>query len=163
LPFVIIALVLTKRKIVRVPLCHHHQGHWSKRTLLILGTLLAAMAAGIGAFAWLTNQQPPNDNAGWLCMACIGLLVVWLVFAAIVQSSSLRPTEITDDTISLARVQSDFKAASREERAGDREERDRYGDQRGDYDDRHPDDEPRRRRPRRDRYDDDDRRRGYDD
>jgi hypothetical protein len=164
-PFLIIALVLTKRMTVRVPLCQQHQSHWSKRTLWVLGTFLAAMAVGIGAFAYMANQQPPNDDAGWVCLACVGLLFVWLVAAAIIQSSAIRPTEITDTSITLTKVHPDFVEALREERARIREEgggrrRDRYGDVRDDYDDQRDDavdDEPRprRRRPRDDRDEDD--------
>src|SRR4051794_11030028 len=118
-PFIIIALVLTKRMEVGVPLCAAHRGHWWKRTLFVLGSFFALAAVGIGVFAYQTNQGPGNDSS-WLCLAWVGLLLVWLIAAAIIQSSAIRATEITDDTIKLTKVHPEFAAALREERAHDR-------------------------------------------
>jgi hypothetical protein len=157
LPFLIIALVLTKYMTVRVPLCHQHTGHWSKRTWTIIGTFLAVMLLGIAAVALMANQQPPNDEVGWACLGTVGLLFVWLIAAAIIQSSAIRPSEITDSSITLNKVHPDFVEAMREERERDRDnrrDRRRYDDVRDDYDDEEYD-EP--RRPRRRRRNDDDR------
>src|SRR5262249_33622897 len=101
LPFIIIALVLTKRMSVGVPLCRAHKGHWAKRTLFVLGTLLGLVALGIGVTAIQANQAPGDDS--WLCLGWVGLLVVWLVAAAIAQSSAIRATEITDDSVTLTK------------------------------------------------------------
>jgi hypothetical protein len=155
LPFLIIALILTKYMTVRVPLCLQHTGHWSKRTFTILGTFLAVMLFGVIAVALMANQQPANDNVGWACLGTVGLLFVWLVAAAIIQSSAIKASEITESSMTLSKVHPNFVDAIREDRARDREERlarRRHHDIRDDYDDE-LDEEPRPRRRRRDRDD----------
>jgi hypothetical protein len=156
LPFLIIALVLTKRMTVDAPFCHEHRGHWTRRTLLVTGTLLAVLALGIGAIAYMANQPPgPKDDlSGFLCAGAGVLLFGWLILSMIVSMTAIRTTEITDRTITLAGVDDQFVAALEEDRERDREDdrhrRRRYDDMRDDYDDEV---EPPDRRPRR-RYDD---------
>src|SRR5262245_60095643 len=40
-PFAIVALVMTKRRTVNVPLCEAHKNHWLWRQLVVVGGLLA--------------------------------------------------------------------------------------------------------------------------
>src|SRR5262245_20006921 len=79
LPFLIIALVLTKRMTVEAPLCHEHRGHWFKRSLLVIGTLLVVLALGIGALVYMTSQPPGarDDLTGFLCIGAAVLLFGW--------------------------------------------------------------------------------------
>jgi hypothetical protein len=171
LPFLIIALVLTKRMTVDAPFCHEHRGHWIRRTLLVTGTLLVVLALGIGAIVYMSDQPPgaKDDLSGYLCIGAAVLLFAWLVLSMIVSLTAIRTTEITDRTITLAGVDEQFIAALEEDRERDREDRRdrrrRYDDVRDDYDDElEPPARPRRRRDSDDRDDDDDRRRPrYDD
>lgn len=164
LPFIIIALILTKRMTVHVPLCERHRSHWLWRSFVVVGGLLAIFALGIGIFVYQANQQPPDD-LGWLCIGWVGLLIVWLFMAAIVQTTAIRAVEITDERIRLTRIHQDFIHAIEEDRDRHRDERRErrreYNDVRDDYDDSAQSDEPPRRRPRRDddRFDDEPRRR----
>jgi len=159
LPFVIIALVLTKRMSVGVPFCHQHQGHWGKRNALVLLCLLAVLLVGVGAMVY-TSGQPPGAKDNLSPVLCIGsfvLLVAWLILSIVVQLTSIRTTEITDRTITLTRIHADFVAALEEDREKDRDDRDRrgrYGDIRDDYDDEYERPPP-RRRARDDDHDDD--------
>src|SRR5262245_2732560 len=58
LPFLIIALILTKRATVEAPLCAEHKYHWAKRTcLVVLGLLLVI---GMLVLAVAISSQPRN-------------------------------------------------------------------------------------------------------
>lgn len=159
LPFAIIALVLTKRMSVSVPLCHEHRGHWSTRTTITVVSLLALILMGVG-FIVYTGNQPPGpggDLSGIFCLGWVGALIIWLILVAILQAGSIRATEITDRTVKLTGVHDGFIAALEEDRERDRddgrERRRRYNDVRDDYDDELDEPPPRRSRPR-DSYDD---------
>jgi hypothetical protein len=160
LPFVIIALVLTKRMTVKVPLCQAHKNHWTWRSLVVLGSLLAIGALGIGVLVMQANQQPGNDST-WMCLGGVLLLLVWLIAAAIIQSTAVRPTEITDRSIRLTKIHPAFIDALERDRDEDRAERrtrrKQYNDERDDYDDDF-EGRPRRRPARDDRdgFDEDD-------
>lgn len=154
---IVVALVLTKRMTVRVPVCEAHDGFWRRRaTILLTSFLLIALFVG-AAVAFSMDQPPggPDLLQTVMCGGGIVLVLAWVVLAAVYSVAGVRPTEITDRDIRLTGLHEDFVAALREERARDRGRRreGRYGDERDDYDD-DPDDEPPRRRPR---YDDRDR------
>jgi hypothetical protein len=173
--YVILAVVLTKRMTVDVPLCNRHRGHFWKRTLLTWLTLIAWLATGGVAFALAAALAPRNDAGPAMGIVCalfgIGLIGVIIVIA-VAQSTAIRPKEITDRDITLLRVHDDFIDAMQElcdQRRRRRDEED------FDYQERRPprpravedvDDRPRRRdsyraeridedRPRRRRDDDD--------
>lgn len=162
LVYIIVALLLTKKMVVRVPACNDHEGYWRRRGWRIGLSFLVVAGLGVAGIAYLTTQPPGAADAasGLICGGGGVLFFVWLVGAAIYSAGGIRPTEITDVTIRLAGVHDDFVHALREERAlyrddGDRR-RGRYGDERDDYDDLDEDDPP--PRPRRE-WDDDRRRR----
>jgi len=120
IPFAIVALVLTKRSRVEVPLCEQHTGHWWKRQLLVIGTLLVLLGGGFAVFL-ATVDNKGNDLSGLVCMGWVVLMIGWIVLAAIVQYTSIRPKEITDTSITLTGVSDVFAEAYEEE--SDRPER----------------------------------------
>ena len=110
LPFVIVALIVTKRRTLRVPLCEEHKNHWLWRQLLVLGTLLGIGAIGIGATV-ISNVNDGRGNdplGGLLCAGSLILLVAWIILAIAVQATSIRAKEITDRHITLAGVSKEF-------------------------------------------------------
>jgi hypothetical protein len=136
--YVILALILTKRMSVRIPLCPEHKGHWTKRVLINLLCFL-----GILGFLGLAIAASSSDDvSSAIATACWIVVLVgfvaWLILAIVLQYTAIRPTEITDRSITLTGVSPGYVEALREERGDD-------------YDD----DRPRRRRRRDD--DDDDR------
>jgi hypothetical protein len=146
LPFVIVAAVLTKRMTVRVPLCDEHQNHWSWRGWFIgVGAILMLML-GLGCFAVLVATDQPqqrggggaNPLAGVLCAGGGVAFLIFIITAAIIQQLAIRPTEITNEAITLTNVAPEFSEAVEE--AYDRYERDR-----------------RERRPQRRQWEEDDR------
>jgi hypothetical protein len=142
IPFAIVAAILTKRMQVVVPLCEAHRGHWTWRNWFIYGGLAVVGALGLGAFILmivLTEQRPPRPGTdaivGISCIATAVLGLAWLIAAAIVQSTGIRPTEITDYSITLTGVADEFIDAveDQRERAPRRKRRD--DDDEDDYDD----------------------------
>jgi hypothetical protein len=170
---IVVAMILTKKMPMKVPLCERHAGYWTRRTLTLTFSFLAVAVLCIGAGVYMDAQPvgQRDDLGGILCGGGVVLFLGWLIFAAIYSSSGVRPTEITDKAIRLTGVNEAFIDALEEERSRDRSERERsrYGDERDDYDDQSDREPPRRRsyedddyRPRRRPIDDepDDRPRG---
>jgi hypothetical protein len=108
--YVILALILTKRMTVEVPVCDRHRGYWLKRGLWIflsfVGFIGFCFAAGFALDAILVR-----DTIGIICLTCVAALVVWLVSAVVIQSLMIKPKEITDRSITLTKVHPDFVAA----------------------------------------------------
>jgi hypothetical protein len=81
-----------------------------------------------------------SGAAGFICLGGVLAFFVWCVAAAILSTPAIRPTEITDKSITLRGVCEEFIEALAADRRGDARESDR----------------PRRKRPR-DEDDEDDR------
>jgi small-conductance mechanosensitive channel len=159
LVFFILAMVLTKRMKVSVPLCDKHRNHWLSRSLLVGLSFLLILGMVVGAIVLSANVQ--NDTVSliaWLTVAVA--FVSWLIVAVIAQGTAIKPIEITDRSITLKGVAKEFADAVLEER-------DRRVEAEEDYDDRpaqrrrriesdqyYDRDEPRGRQPRRSREED---------
>jgi hypothetical protein len=129
LPFAIVALVLTKRMRVEVPLCPDHQRHWMWRNLLVIAGLIGLILLGIGAAVLIMEleRRPGFRNiGGWVCGAVALLGLIWLIVAAVLGTTAIRPSEITDRDITLIGVSEEFAEAYREEREARRRRRSRY-------------------------------------
>jgi hypothetical protein len=136
--FGILGAVLTKRMNVRIPLCDKHKGHWTMRTLIILLGLLVILAfVGLAIYVSVSEKRDLADMAV-LFWALAGLaFVAWIIVIAVLQQTAIRPTLITDRSITLICVSRGYIEALRADRGDD-------------YDD-----DRRRKRPRDDDYDDD--------
>jgi hypothetical protein len=146
--YIILAMVLTKRMTVRVPFCGLHRNHWSKRNLIIGLSAAGIAALGILSFVLVLSRPGNNDELfGFVCLGSALVFLVWVIFVAVLQSTSIRPTEITDRTITLRNVSDAFADAVEDADFKPRRRLRRYDDDdRDDY----------RRRPRPGRGDDDD-------
>jgi hypothetical protein len=112
--FLIVALIMTKRRTVAAPLCEEHKNHWLWRQLLVVGSLVGVI--GVCFLAAILNDDQGNDPlSGLLCAGSLILLVIWVILAAIVQSTAIRVKEITDSSITLAGVAPAFVEAYEEE------------------------------------------------
>jgi hypothetical protein len=142
LPYVIVASMMTKRMHVEVPVCAKHRGYWWKRGLLMWLPMLFLILGGIG-LAILADEMRQKDLMGFVCLGSVLAVLTWLIVALVIQSLMIRPTEITDRTITLKSVNDGF-AASLNEMQDDHEgrRRRRYDD------DDYCEDRPRRRPPR---------------
>jgi hypothetical protein len=152
LPGAIVAMILTKRMTVWAPLCAAHKNHWLLRILLILGTLALVAALIIGslvAASTISEQggRHGDDLVGFVCVGGVILLVLWLIGLAVIQLTAIRPTEITDDTITLTGVSDAFVRAVEEDRDQEEEEYRARPRPRRERSDRVYDPEAPRRRP----------------
>jgi hypothetical protein len=119
LPWLLVMLIMTKRRTVYVPLCNEHKNHWLWRTLITLGGLGLIFVCFVATVVLLAKEEKGRGQGdaalgGFMCFGTLGLLLVVLIVAAILSSSSIRPTEITDRRITLAGVAPEFKEAIRD-------------------------------------------------
>jgi hypothetical protein len=122
LPFLIVALLMTKRMRLKAPMCDRHAGHWFRFRLFAYGGLLGTIGLFFaGLFLLAANDRTLNDvAAGVMIVSGIGFLICLFV-AAFWQMSLIRAIEITDDDMRLAGVSEEFKEAVREQRRAERE------------------------------------------
>lgn len=115
-PFLIVALVMTKRRTVEAPLCEEHKNHWFWRQLLVVGSLFGVLAVGVVAWSAVIANEGVDDGglSGFVCLGAVVLGVLWLILAVIVQSTSIRVKEITDRNMTLTGVAPAFVAAYEE-------------------------------------------------
>ncbi|MBX9626845.1 MAG: hypothetical protein K2X82_23800 [Gemmataceae bacterium] len=172
LVYLIVALVLTKKMTVTLPVCRRHRNHWLSRKLFV-GLGLLFWVVYVIAAAVFADQLPKDATPVLIGVGIFGALG-WLITAVILQNASVKPKEITDRYIELTGVDRGFADVWEEvnpppkpkRRPARRRYDDEYDDDeddrpRGRRDDRYEDDEtddrPRRGRPD-DRYDDYERR-----
>jgi hypothetical protein len=148
---IVLMIVLRKRLTVAVPLCRRHQNHWRWRFWFLLGSAaVVGLAELVGAGLLVALSARDNDPAGGLvCCGCVFLLLGWLITVGILQSTGIRPLDISDHGISLSGVSQRFVDAVYDERDDEDEDED-------DEDDYPP---PRRRPGRQERVHDPDFRR----
>jgi hypothetical protein len=133
------AMMFSKTVMVDVPLCEKHRSHWNLRTAFALVGIAAFVVL---FFAGIAVASQDEDLAPFVFIPLGVLFLAWLIAAIILSSSAIRPTEITDKSVTLRGVSEDFIEALNEARRGE-EDRPRRGRGREDEDDR-----PRaRRRP----------------
>lgn len=144
LPYIIVASITTKRMLVEVPVCDRHRGYFWKRNLLMWLPLLLIGVGGIGLA--VAAEQVQRDASGIVCGLTALLFIAWLIAAVVIQSFMIKPTEITERSITLKCVHERFADAVRDVQ-DDRDARRRRRFEDEDYDERP-------RRPLRDDYDD---------
>jgi hypothetical protein len=134
LPYAIAAAATRKTMSVPVPLCARHKWHWGGRTAVVLLGLVVIFLIFFAGIAVADDFQlePP---AVFLPVGV--LFLVWIVSAAVLGTTTIRPREITDRSITLSGVSPGFIDALNEARRGERDEEEN-------------DDRPRRRRRRED-------------
>jgi hypothetical protein len=116
LPYVIVALILTKKARVEVPLCDRHKHHWLWRLLFLAGVPVVLVVGTFLLWLLLSNLGGQiRDSASFVWVICASLFILWLIAAAIMESLSIRPEEITDTTISLSGVAKAFRDAYEDE------------------------------------------------
>jgi hypothetical protein len=113
---VILALALRKSAWLQAPLCERHQGHWNMRGAVTwIGTILVVLICAGALFAFIALERRPRpgsaDLSPLLCIGSLALFVVWLIVLAVMQSTQIRPDEITSTHILLNGVSDEFVQA----------------------------------------------------
>jgi len=152
LPYLIVAMILRKEITIDVPIVAGKRGHWAVRQAFgLIGVLgcIALGVAGIVISSDINNQRNQGLDLGLILTAAAGVgLVVVIVVALILQSTCVRPKEITDEAITLAGVHENFVVAMEEERDRDAEEEDEARDRKRARREKGRGDPPRARRMR---------------
>jgi hypothetical protein len=130
LPFIIVALIMTKRKTVEVPFCEAHKNHWLWRTLVIVLSFVGIAVVGIVVYSAMMEPAGRRGGAGdeligLLCMASVLGLIVWIILVAVLQMTAIRASEITDRGIRLSGVAPEFVSAVEQDHFGGRFDLDR--------------------------------------
>jgi hypothetical protein len=157
LPYAIVAMILTKRARVQVPLCEDHKWHWINRNLIIWGGLLVAGALVV-AIAVLVSVLPREHQdmfGAGLCIAGGGLFFVWVIGVVIAQSTAIRPKEINDHSITIEGVAAEFVEAIEERERKRRAKLRRRDDDWDEEDDNWEDDRPLKKRSKSDAIEED--------
>jgi hypothetical protein len=98
LPFAIVAVILTKRMRLEVPLCQRHRFHWGLRQASVLLSLLGVFGLAV-VLAVLTNSEagrpPLLPSAVWMVLPVCA--IGWLIFALVVSLTTIRAVEIRAD------------------------------------------------------------------
>lgn len=137
LPWLVVALILTRSITVHAPMCDRHRNYWTRRKLIAYGLILADLAVVAAGLALGTaskaGESMRNVAIGLFAVGGFGFLVVLAVGAVLLQWG-ISPTEITDDEVRLSGVCRDFIDAVREQRRDEREQerqrkRARYDDE----------------------------------
>jgi hypothetical protein len=125
LPYLIVAVILTRRATVQAPFCEDHKRHWFNRALLMWSTFFLFGLVGVGGLVLvgsLENQQLKEQLMPFSGLTCLVGVVGWLIIVIVCQNMGIRPKEITDDEILLTGVSDAFVEAVTE---GDRERKER--------------------------------------
>jgi hypothetical protein len=116
LPFIIVAMILTKRMTIEAPLCRRHRFHWPGRLALVLCTFLGLLLA-ILVIASLPPRTIGERVQSVLWLGVLVGFIGWLILVVVVQLGTIRPAEITDHSITLRGVGATFEDAARQARS----------------------------------------------
>ncbi len=111
----ILALVLRKSARVQAPFCNRHRWHWILQGAITWGgtIVLALLACSAFVALFVLDEMRPRprfaDTAEpFLCMGSMLAFVAWIIMLAILQSTTIRPDEITRTHILLNGVSEEF-------------------------------------------------------
>jgi hypothetical protein len=113
--YAILSVILTKRRLAHMPVCDRHGGVWNWGSgiayFVLFGWLIILLAP---AFVLAPGQG--KDYVGQYYLWSVGLLIVGIIVAAVVQSCGIKAKHITDDDLKLTRLNADFVAALEDQR-----------------------------------------------
>ncbi len=123
LVFALVALILTKRRTVDVPLCEEHNNYWLTRRLLVIGCFLGICISCILGVVICVEYEGQGFNdiplGIVLCLGAFSLSAIcWPVMLLIVLSTGIRPREIVRKDITLVGVAKAFVVAYEQQEYG---------------------------------------------
>lgn len=126
LPLLIAWLIATKRATVFVPMCEEHKHHWRWRSQTLWLTIVLIVVLLISGLVLVSSVARFEEMDHLLLMVWLvsgGLFLAWLIAAAVLSSSAIRPEEITAYDMKLIKVSPDFRDAVHDMRRSYREQR----------------------------------------
>lgn len=99
-----------KKMTVEVPLCDRHQSLWSRRVAFNLFMLVLLIGIVVLFFLLSRVVDSKDATAGGVCFGSFILIVVWLVVNMAFDATLIKPTEISENAISLKGVSEEFVA-----------------------------------------------------
>jgi hypothetical protein len=108
-PFIIAALLMTRCRIVTVPLCADHRNHWLTRQLFV-GIAVGSIGLTVALMIGTAELYPEFAKLGPI-VAGILPVVLMIVGLILVGTTQIQPTEITERTITLRNVSQTFVVA----------------------------------------------------
>jgi hypothetical protein len=130
--FLIVALIMTKRLTVPVPLCEKHRRHFLWPTLMGVAVLIFLIVVVIGGIVLGGALEDSLDRDAretfyvvWF-VSGMALFLAGLIAACVVQIRTIRPTEITDRGITLTNVAPQFVEAFQAGKYEDEEDEEEY-------------------------------------
>jgi hypothetical protein len=118
---VIYCLAKTRQRAVETPLCAMHRHYWGWRGFWVYFPLLVLVIAVLGECTLMLNRLIDEEAFRWLFGGSIALFVVWAIVAAVLHSTTIRASEITDTEITLQKVDQNFVDALRHDRGEPRD------------------------------------------
>jgi len=120
LPALIVAAILTKRMTLTAPFCDRHKRYFFLRNdVLVISLILLLVLGCAGFYGSFVVQERPNSDLGFLYALAFGLtFLCWLIVAAVLGHRSIRPSEITDRSITLVNVSEEYARALHLSRMG---------------------------------------------
>ena len=109
----IIALLVSRRAVLKAPFCDRHRRHWTDHSLLIWSVGAGCVLLAVAAFVLsLVFPVGPDDAIFWgASLGVVILAVLWLVVVVIVHQSTVRPRIITRSEIVVTCVSEAFVQA----------------------------------------------------
>jgi hypothetical protein len=116
----ILALAMTRRMKVTVPLCQAHRRHWLGKNVVGIVGLVLLLAIGTLGIIILRQVNMPRDTAdrlgGILCGGTFFALFLWLVVMIILEARLMKAAEISERGITLRGLSPLFLQALWEQR-----------------------------------------------
>lgn len=127
--YAIIAMILTKRMTVNMPMCDEHRTYWRKRALWTWLTFAIVVLGSISGIGFLQTINPPqrDEYFSYVCFGSVIGFVAWIILLVVLQSTAIKPKMITEHSITLVKVHQDFIDQLKQER-DDEFENDEYHD-----------------------------------
>jgi hypothetical protein len=113
---VVVSLARTRHRAVETPLCALHRHYWGWRGFWLYFPLLVIVVAVLGECALMLNKLIEDEPFRWLFGGSIVMFVLWAIVAAVLHSSTIRASEISDTEITLHRVDRFFVESLRHDR-----------------------------------------------
>jgi hypothetical protein len=115
----IVGVWFIKRRRVPIPLCERHKGHWTFPRIIGYGIFEVALVLLFAGAALLVveaiNNPAETQIIGpWLILTSTILFIVLFHMIIVLSAARINVVEITDNTITLKNVHSDFMRAYRE-------------------------------------------------